>query len=116
MENQSGAQKPTLLKRLLNGPIVHLTGVALVLNSINTYGFEFFFPKCTRSSLAASCYQYGSSAHFLESLGGLQVVNLLLRFMMVIGFGLDILAVAYLVFLCKKLFRSRPGKHPVAGV
>lgn len=97
-------------KRTLITPFVHLGGVVLVLNSINTYGFEFFFPKCINSQLATSCYQYhaASLAHFLEALGDLRTVNLLLRFMMIVGFGLDVLAIWYLAYLFSRLLRRSP--------
>jgi hypothetical protein len=90
-------------------PFVHLAGAALVLNSINTYGFQFFFPKCSHSFLATSCYEYGNgrAAHFLSALGDFQVVNLIFRFMMFVGLGLDVLAIWYLVYVYRSLFRRK---------
>ncbi len=95
-------------------PFVHLIGIALVLNTVNTYGFGLFFPKCKYNFLAAGCSQYGANAHFLETLGNWQMVNLIFRFMMIAGFSLDILAGAYLVYLFKRI-RSGRRKKPLAG-
>ena|SRR5579862_5727968 len=113
-------QKETLpkWKRLLIAPFVHLIGLVLVLNSINTYGFQLFFPKCRGNDMTTSCYQYHFSdrvAHFLQTLGDLQIENLLFRFMMIMGFALDILAVWYLVYLYKRLFRRSAGAHANAA-
>jgi hypothetical protein len=106
-------------KQLLFTSLVHLVGFALVLNSINTYGFQFFFPKCTHGFLATSCYEYGSgpAAHVLQALGDYQVVNLIFRFMMGLGFGLDVLAIWYVVYIYRSLIRGKaqPSRNAEIG-
>lgn len=82
-------------------PVIHLLGIALVLNSINTYGFPYFFPDCRTPGIAPTVCpaSYGAYRDFVESLGGLRLANLILRFMALIGFGLDLLAAIYLIYL-----------------
>jgi hypothetical protein len=108
-------QRNTIIgwKRLLTSPFVHIVGVALVLNSINTYAFQFFFPKCTHAFLATSCYEYGNggAAHFIQALGDFQIINLIFRFMMIIGLGLDVLAIWYAVYVYRLLLLRKAQFH-----
>ncbi len=98
----------TSWKRIILLSFVHLVGIALVLNSILTYGLFFLFDKCTYAFLAAGCSEYGQFAHLIEALKDLQTMNLVFRFMAMLGFGLDILAGWYLFYLYS-IFRVKPA-------
>lgn len=86
---------------------IHVFGIALVLNSINTYGFQYFFPGCANHyGLAPDCSSYGAWRGVLETLGAWYVVNVLIRFMALLGFALDALALWYLIYLGRTIYRS----------
>jgi len=100
--------------RLLALAFVHVVGIALVLNTIDTYGFEFAFPECAHGFLATSCSQYADprTRAVAQALGDWQVLNLLARFMAGVGLVLDALAIWYLVFLVGPFL---PGRRARAG-
>jgi hypothetical protein len=87
--------------------MVQAGGIALLLNSVATYGFWFVFPHCSHTFLATDCTQI-SDPHtraIVNGIGDWAAVNLIFRFMAGIGFVLDALAVWYVVYLCRLLFR-----------
>jgi len=94
-------------KRLIVSILVHLTGIALVLNTLTTYGFGIVFPHCSHSFLATDCTQFSDpqTRAIVNAIGNWAVVNLIFRFMAGLGFVLDALAVWYVVYLCRLLFR-----------
>jgi hypothetical protein len=94
-------------QQLLVAVFVHLAGVALVLNTLTTYGFGIVFPHCSHSFLATDCTQI-SDPHtraIVSDIGDWAVVNLIFRFMAGVGLVLDALAVWYVVYLCRLVFR-----------
>jgi membrane protein YqaA with SNARE-associated domain len=97
-------------KRLAVGIFVHAAGIALVLNSLTTYGFGLVFPHCSHNFLATACTQISDphTRKIVNEIGDWAMVNLLFRFMAGIGLVLDILAAWYLVYLCQLLFRRSP--------
>jgi TPR repeat protein len=97
-------------KRIVVAAFVHVAGIALVLNSLVTYGLpELLFPKCSYGYLAASCSEYQDLGvrHIAEALRNWQTVNLVFRFMALFGFVFDALAVWYVAYLAQPLFRRR---------
>jgi len=104
--------------RLALASFVHVTGVLLVLNTLNTYGLpELLFPKCAYGYLAASCpgYQNLTVRHLATQLRDWQTVNLIWRFMAMVGFIFDALAVWYLVCVVRS-WRARRAQGEQAGV
>jgi hypothetical protein len=106
---QQSATQPELGWREVIRPLIHLFGIALVLNTINTYFFPYLFPDCETQGIAAThCpASYGNYRDLVESLGGLRLANLILRFMALIGFALDFLALFYVIYLMSIFFRKR---------
>jgi hypothetical protein len=86
---------------------VHLAGIALVLNTLTTYGFGIVFPHCSHSFLATACTQISDAQtrKIVNEIGDWATVNLIFRFMAGVGFVLDALAVWYLVYLCRLIFK-----------
>jgi hypothetical protein len=102
-------------KRVIVAAFVHVVGTLLVLNTLNTYGLpELLFPRCSYGYLAASCsYQDATVRHVAESLRNWQMVNLIFRFMAMVGFVFDALAIWYVAYLCGPLicrYRLREGR------
>jgi Sel1 repeat len=97
-------------RRLAIGIFVHAAGIALVLNSLTTYGFWLVFPHCSHNFLATACTQISDphARKIVNEIGDWAMVNLIFRFMAGIGLVLDILAAWYLVYLCQLLFRHTP--------
>ncbi len=96
--------------------LVHVAGLALVLNTLTTYGFWIVFPHCSHSFLATDCTQI-SDPHtraIVNEIGDWSVVNLIFRFMAGVGLVLDALAVWYLAYLCRLLFRRARVRVPPA--
>jgi hypothetical protein len=94
--------------------LVHVSGAALLLNTLTTYGFWLVFPHCSHTFLAIDCTQV-SDPHtrtIVNGIGDWAVVNLIYRFMAGIGFALDALAVWYVVYLCRLLFRRPRARIP----
>ena len=109
-------------QHLIVAVLVHVAGAALVLNTLTTYGFGIVFPHCSHSFLATDCTQI-SDPHtraIVNGIGDWAVVNLIFRFMAGVGLVLDALAVWYVVYLCRLLFRRRrvriPGAIPSRNV
>jgi TPR repeat protein len=100
-------------RRILLASFVHVVGVALVLNTLNTYGLpELIFPQCTAGAwLSTSCGNYQDPAvrELATTLHDWQTVNLIWRFMAMVGFLFDALAVAYLIYLGRGLRRRPTG-------
>jgi Sel1 repeat len=100
------------------GLFVHAGGIALVLNSLTTYGFWLVFPHCSHNFLATACTQISDphTRKIVNQIGDWAMVNLIFRFMAGIGLILDILAAWYLFYLWKLLFRRHapPGGVPNA--
>jgi hypothetical protein len=103
---------------LIVAVLVHVAGTALLLNTMTTYGFWIVFPHCSHNFLATDCTQI-SDPHtrmIVNGIGNWAVVNLIFRFMAGVGLVLDVLAVWYIVYLCRLLFgRPRvriPGAVP----
>lgn len=83
--------------------IVHVLGVLLILNSLNTYFFLFLgeFIGCSARELMTHC-DVVLVGPLLEFFGNIAQINLLIRFMAGIGFVLDILPLAYFLWgFCK---------------
>jgi len=98
-------------RRLVIASFVHVVGVALVLNTLNTYGLpELLFPKCSYGYLAAGCpdYQNLTVRHVATQLRDWQTMNLIWRFMAMVGFTFDALAIWYVCYVCQ-LWRGRLG-------
>ena len=99
-------------KALEGGPrltvevFVHVVGIALVLNTLTTYGFAVVFPQCSHNFLATSCTQIAdpNTRKIVDAIGDWSVVNLIFRFMAGIGLVLDALAVWYTVYLWRRVF------------
>jgi TPR repeat protein len=94
-------------KHLVVTVLVHAAGVALVLNTLTTYGFGIVFPHCSHSFLATDCTQISDpqARGIVNAIGNWAVVNLIFRFMAGVGFVVDALAVWYIVYLCRLLLR-----------
>lgn len=109
---QHSATQPESGWKQVIRPLIHLFGIALVLNTINTYFFPYLFPGCQTQGIAAThCpASYGDYRDVVESLGGLRLANLILRFMALIGFALDFLALFYLIYLISILFGKATGR------
>jgi TPR repeat protein len=107
-------------RRVVLASFVHLIGVALVLNTLITFGLpELIFPKCSPGGwLSTSCWNYTDPAvrKFATSLHDWQMMNLIWRFMAMVGFVFDALAILYLAFLWRGLLRRRPGREAAAGM
>lgn len=88
---------------------VHAAGIALVLNTLITYGFPIVFSHCSHAFLATACTQIAdpNTRKLVNELGDWSVVNLIFRFMAGVGFILDALAAWYVVYLCRLLFKRR---------
>jgi hypothetical protein len=86
---------------------VHAAGIALVLNTLTTYGFWVVFPHCSHNFLATACTQIAdpNTRKIVNEIGDWAVVNLIFRFMVGIGLVLDALAAWYVVYLCQPLFK-----------
>jgi hypothetical protein len=93
---------------------VHAAGIALVLNTLNTYGFWIVFPHCSHNFLATACTQIADphTRKIVNEIGDWAMVNLIFRFMAGIGLVLDGLAIWYVVYLCRLLFK-RPRARTV---
>jgi hypothetical protein len=118
-------------RRLAVGIFVHVSGIALVANSLVTYGFLVVFHNCAHDFLATACTQISDlhTRKIVNAIGDWSMVNLIFRFMAGIGLILDVLAALYLVYLLWPLFRRRsraaqsgvlpngprPGTRLVAG-
>jgi hypothetical protein len=103
-------------RQLIVAFLVHAGGIALLLNTLTTYGFWLVFPHCSHTFLATDCTQI-SDPHtrtIVNGIGDWAVVNLIFRFMAGIGFALDALAVWYVVYLCRLLFRRPRVRIPRA--
>ena len=103
MRHQTGLAAP---RKSINS-IIHVLGIGLVLNSLNTYLFQLIFTRCTSSGIRLECQDYGSFSGIVQVLSDMAILNLLLRFMVLIGFGLDLLALAYLSILLISSLRSK---------
>lgn len=106
-------------QRLVVGLFVHVAGIALVLDSLTTYGFWIVFPHCSHNYLATACTQIADphTRKIVNEIGDWAMVNLIFRFMAIFGLALDVLAVWYLVYVWRLFFRrsprpARPGIVP----
>jgi hypothetical protein len=99
-----------LCRKPISTVLFHVGGVLLILNSLDTYGFELLFPNCQASGMTNYCPSYGRFEGIVEALGCLQVLNLVFRFMMLIGFVLDGLALWYLLILAAFFLNKIPDK------
>jgi hypothetical protein len=108
----------TGLPHLLVAVIVNAAGVALVLNTLTTYGFWLVFPHCSHNFLATSCTQIADphTRQIVNQIGDWAMMNLIWRFMAVVGLVLDFLAAWYVVYLCRLLFRRRRRVAPSGGI
>jgi hypothetical protein len=99
--------------RLPVGLLVHPLGIALVANSLVTYGFPIVFHNCLHNFLATACTQIADpqTRKIVNEIGDWSMFNLIWRFMAGVGLLLDILAAWYLVYLWL-LFRRSPSPPP----
>jgi hypothetical protein len=104
----------TLQRRALTGwrslciaVLVHAAGIALVLNTLTTYGFGIVFRQCSHTFLTTDCTQIAdpNTRKIVNEIGDWAVLNLVFRFMAGVGLILDALAVWYVVYLVRLLFR-----------
>jgi len=97
-------------RRIALATYVHVIGIALVLNTLNTYGLpELIFPKCTGGAwLSTSCWNYKDPAvrQVANTLHDWQMFNLIWRFMAMLGFLSDALAIWYVTYVYR-LARGR---------
>jgi Sel1 repeat len=98
---------------------VHVGGAFLVINSLITYGFWIVVPHCQFGFLAPSCTQF-TDAHtrsIVNWFANYAMVNLIFRFMMVVGLAMDALAVWYAVYLVRLVLKWKrgPQARPVAA-
>jgi hypothetical protein len=72
---------------LIVAVVVHAAGIALVLNTLTTYGFWIVFPHCSHNFLATACTQISDpqTRKIVNEIGDWAVVNLIFRFMAGIG-------------------------------
>jgi hypothetical protein len=105
-------------RRFAIGVFVHVAGTALVLNTLITYGFPIVFPNCSHNYLATACTQINDpqTRKFVNELADWSVVNLIFRFMAGAGFVLDGLAVWYVVYLCRLLFKRVLPDHGTSRI
>ena len=92
---------------------VHAAGIALVLNTLTTYGFWIVFPHCSHNFLATACTQIADpqTRKIVNQIGDFAMMNLIFRFMAGIGLVLDGLAIWYVVYLCRFAFRRPRPRH-----
>jgi TPR repeat protein len=99
-------------RRVAVASYVHVVGIALVLNTLNTYGLpQLLFPKCSAGAwLSTSCWNYQDPAvrQFATTLHDWQMFNLIWRFMAGIGLLADVLAIWYVGYLVQLLLRRHP--------
>ena len=90
---------------------VHVVGPLLVLDTLLTYTTWFLTWNCGHDFLATACTQIADrgTRHFLNELGDFQMVNLIFRFMAMVGFFIDALAVLYLVYVWRQFVRPQPA-------
>ena len=100
-------------QRVIVAVLVHVAGIALVLNTLTTYGFWIVFPHCSHNFLATACTEISDpqTRKIVNEIGDWAVVNLIFRFMAGVGFVLDALAVWYVVYLWQLLFRRLRVQH-----
>jgi hypothetical protein len=93
---------------------VHLVGPLFVLDSLLTYT-PWFLMNCGHGYLDTHCTQIADPGlrSLLNGLGDFQMVNLVFRFMALVGFSLDLLAGWYLVYVWSEWIRARRQKLPV---
>jgi Sel1 repeat len=103
-------------QHLIVAVLVHVAGIALVLNTLTTYGFWIVFPHCSHNFLATACTQISDpqTRKIVNEIGDWAMVNLIFRFMAGVGLVLDALAVWYVVYLCQMLFRRLRVQHDQA--
>jgi Sel1 repeat-containing protein len=85
---------------------VHAVGTFLVINSLITYGFWIVVPNCKFGFLAPSCTQFTDphTRSIANWFANYAIVNLIFRFMLIFGLGMDLLAGWYLVYLARLVF------------
>jgi Sel1 repeat len=96
--------------------LVHAVGTFLVINSLITYGFWILVPNCKFGFLAPSCTQFTDphTRSIANWFANYAIVNLIFRFMLIFGLGMDLLAGWYLVYLARLVFwRERRTATPV---
>jgi hypothetical protein len=93
---------------------VHLVGPLLVLDTLLTYT-PWFLMSCGHGYLDTHCTQIADPGlrHLLNTLGDFQMVNLIFRFMALVGFSIDLLAGWYLVYLWSEWARGRHQQQHV---
>jgi hypothetical protein len=89
---------------------VHVAGIALVLDSLTTYGFFIAFPHCSYAFLAPACTQITDphTREIVNAFGNWAMANLIWRFMAMVGLVLDALAVWYVIYLGRLWFGRPP--------
>jgi len=104
-------------RRLVLASFVHVVGIALLLNTLNTYGLpQLLFPKCSAGGwLSTSCWNYEDPAvrQLALALHDWQMANLIWRFMVIFGLLADVLAIWYVIYLCQLVLRRRAARTAV---
>jgi membrane protein YqaA with SNARE-associated domain len=100
-------------QRVIVAIIVNAAGIALVLNTLTTYGFGIVFPHCSHNFLATDCTQISDpqTRKIVNEIGDWATVNLIFRFMAGVGLVLDALAGWYVVYLWRLLFGSLRARN-----
>jgi hypothetical protein len=100
-------------KRAATVVFVHCVGIVLVLNTLNTYTLELFLSKCGSAWLNVHCVAPNPRFQGLvDWLTAWQMINLIARFMVIIGLLLDVLSGWYVWYLLRPLFkRGDTGRH-----
>ena len=99
---------------------VHSVGTFLVINSLITYGFWIVVPNCKFAWLSPACTQFTDphTRSMVNWFANYAVMNLIFRFMMIVGLGMDVLAGWYLVYLVRLVFwrgRVKVAPAPAAA-
>jgi hypothetical protein len=97
---------------------VHAVGVFLVINSLITYGFWIVVPHCSFGFLAPACTQFSDphTRSIVNWFANYAMVNLIFRFMAIVGLGMDLLAGWYLVYLVRLVWRRGRAAQAPTGV
>jgi hypothetical protein len=82
-------------QRLIVAVFVHTAGVGLVLNTLTTYGFWIVSPHCSHDFLATACTPISDrhTRKIVNQIGDFAMMNLIWRFIAIVGLVLDVLAV-----------------------
>jgi hypothetical protein len=100
-------------KRVVVAFFIHCVGIALLLNTLNTYTLELFLSNCSANFLAVHCVAGNPRLQGLvDWLTNWQMINLIFRFMAMVGLVLDALSLWYVWYLFQRFFRRGKEIRP----